>query len=190
MSAMDAGAMGRSDERQLEWAAANGRAFYSFNRGDFYRLHARWLRGGRAHCGIILSRQDLSVGEQMRRLLRLIKRLTPDEMQHRIEFLSNWKVWRHSFYRLHCRKNAQRGLGPQPKRSAGMLPAAGGVFSPALASLLSSVASRLQAGAPAKICAGKQDASSWQYKRRKATDYRPLISAFTFPIFNLQRLLS
>ena len=92
VSALDVGMAGRADEHQLEWAAANGRTLYSFNRGDFCRLHTLWLRGGRSHLGIILSRQDLSLGEQMRRLLRLVNRLTPAEMQNRIEFLSHWQV--------------------------------------------------------------------------------------------------
>ena len=91
-TAQEAGMAGRTDEDQLEWAAANGRTLYSFNRGDFYRLHTLWLRGGRFHSGIILSRQDLSLGEQMRRLLRLINRLTPEEMQNRVEFLNHWQA--------------------------------------------------------------------------------------------------
>ena len=82
--------MQKTDEEQLEWAALQHRAIYSFNRGDFCRLHTSWLREGRAHSGIILSRQDLSVGEQMRRLLRLINRVTAEEMVNRIEFLSAW----------------------------------------------------------------------------------------------------
>jgi len=62
---------GRSDDDQLSWVAANARAHCSFNRGDFCRLHTIWLREGRSRSGIILSRQDLSLGEQMRTLLRL-----------------------------------------------------------------------------------------------------------------------
>ncbi len=81
---------GRSDEEQLAWASANGRALYSFNRGDFCRLHKTWLRAERPHGGIILSRQDLGIGEQMRRLLRLINRLTAEEMVSRLEFLGDW----------------------------------------------------------------------------------------------------
>ena len=90
ITAMEASMAGRADEQQLEWAASNGRAIYSFNRGDFYSLHTNWLREGRHHSGIILSRQGLSVGEQMRRLLRLIDTLTAEEMGNRIEFLSAW----------------------------------------------------------------------------------------------------
>ena len=81
---------GRADEQQLEWAAANGRSIYSFNRGDFYSLHTIWLREGRHHSGIILSRQGLSVGEQMRRLLRLIGARSAEDMQNQVEFLTAW----------------------------------------------------------------------------------------------------
>lgn len=68
----EAGMVQRTDEEQLEWAAQHGRVLYSFNRGDFYRLHTAWLQGGRSHAGVVLSRQDLSVGEQMRRMLRFM----------------------------------------------------------------------------------------------------------------------
>jgi hypothetical protein len=88
---MDAGMAGRADEQQLEWAASNGRALYSFNRGDFYSLHTTWLREGRHHSGIILSRQGLSVGEQMRRLLRLIAARSAEDMQDHVEFLTAWR---------------------------------------------------------------------------------------------------
>ena len=81
---------GRPDEEQLAWASANGRALYSFNRSDSCRLHKTWLQVERSHGGIILSRQDLGVGEHMRRLLRLMNRLTAEEMVNRLEFLSDW----------------------------------------------------------------------------------------------------
>jgi hypothetical protein len=89
-TAGDAGTLGKSDEEQLEWAAAKGLTLYSFNRGDFYALHTDWIRTGRSHAGIVLSRQDLSIGDQMRRLLRLIASLSAEEMQDRVEFLSSW----------------------------------------------------------------------------------------------------
>lgn len=90
VTAIDAGMAQRTDEEQLEWAAANSRVLYSFNRSDFYGLHTTWLKTGRTHSGIILSRQGLSVGEQMRRLLRLIAAKTTQEMQNNVEFLSAW----------------------------------------------------------------------------------------------------
>lgn len=90
VTAVEIGTGGQMDEQQLEWATNNSRVLYSFNRGDFFGLHTVWLRSGRSHAGIVLSRQDLSVGEQMRRLLRLINRLSAEEMRNRVEFLSSW----------------------------------------------------------------------------------------------------
>jgi hypothetical protein len=89
-SAVEAETLGRTDQEQLEWVASNERALFSFNRSDFAALHATWVKADRSHHGVILSRQDLSVGEQMRRLLRLLATLTGEEMRNRIEFLSGW----------------------------------------------------------------------------------------------------
>jgi hypothetical protein len=90
VTAIETGMAQKTDEQQLEWAAANSRVVYSFNRGDFYGLHTAWLKAGRSHSGIILSRQGLSVGEQMRRLLRLVAAKSADEMRNHVEFLSAW----------------------------------------------------------------------------------------------------
>ena len=79
LTAIEAGTLGKTDEEQLAWASSSDLALYSFNRRDFYRLHSSWLTTGRPHAGIILSRQELSIGEQMRRLLRLIGGLTAEE---------------------------------------------------------------------------------------------------------------
>ncbi len=43
------------------------------------------------HAGIILARQrQYSVGEQMRRLLKLVGAMSAEDMQDRLEFLSDW----------------------------------------------------------------------------------------------------
>lgn len=68
-----------------------GRVIDSFNVGDFCRIHALWLMRHTAHAGIILSRQrQFSVGDQMRRLLKLVGTLSAEDMQNRLEFLSDW----------------------------------------------------------------------------------------------------
>ncbi|MGH2354361.1 MAG: DUF5615 family PIN-like protein [Chloroflexota bacterium] len=73
VTALDAGMVARVDETHLEYATAQGRALFSYNVGDFLRLHTAVLAQGRRHAGIILApQQRYSVGEQMRRLLRLI----------------------------------------------------------------------------------------------------------------------
>ena len=90
-TAFDEGMIEREDAEHLNYAAEQGRVLYSFNQEDFYRLHTACLVQGKSHAGIILARQQhYSVGEQMRRLLRLIASKSADEMKNWVEFLSAW----------------------------------------------------------------------------------------------------
>jgi hypothetical protein len=82
---------GDSDEQQLLHASQEGRVLYSFNTRDFMILHTRTLEQGLSHAGIILvAKRRFSIGEQMRRLVRLIDTLSAEDMQNRVEFLSAW----------------------------------------------------------------------------------------------------
>lgn len=90
MTAAEAGMLSRSDEEQLSWALENQRVIYSFNIRDFYRLHGIRLQRGESHAGIILGQQAYSVGEQTRRLLKLIAAISAEDMRDRVEFLSAW----------------------------------------------------------------------------------------------------
>lgn len=84
--------LGCDDEEHLDYSTKQGRVLVSFNRADFYRIHTKWLSAGRIHGGIILvKQQEYSVGEQLRRLLNLIARISSEEMKNRVEFLSNWR---------------------------------------------------------------------------------------------------
>lgn len=90
-SALEQGMIRRPDEDHLEFAASTGRVPYSFNVGDFHRIHAEFLIQGKHHSGIVLgSQQRYGVGEQMRRLLRLSAGMTAEEMNDHITFLSSW----------------------------------------------------------------------------------------------------
>ncbi len=81
----------RDDDEHLEFAAKKERVLYSFNVADFYSLHSRYLSEGKEHAGIVLTRQQqFTIGEQLRRLLRLIAKVTAEEMKNRAEFLSAW----------------------------------------------------------------------------------------------------
>ena len=81
----------RDDEEHLDFATNSGRVLYSFNISDFCRIHARWINEERSHAGIIVAlQQQYSVGEQMRRLLRLSSKLAADQMLNRLEILGNW----------------------------------------------------------------------------------------------------
>jgi menaquinone-dependent protoporphyrinogen IX oxidase len=81
----------RPDPEHLAYATSIGRVLYSFNVGDYCQLHGEWLSANQPHAGIIVaSQQRFSIGEQMRRLLRLTNTLSAEAMQNRLEFLGNW----------------------------------------------------------------------------------------------------
>ncbi len=91
MTALEAGMIERTDEDHLAYATTQGYVLYGFNAADYYRLHTAFLSAGKIHAGIILARQQhYSVGEQMRRLLKLIAAVSEQEMSNRVEFLSAW----------------------------------------------------------------------------------------------------
>ena len=82
--------LSRSDEEQLQWAFKHQRVIYSFNVRDFYRIHTNWLEKRQNHAGIILGIQSYSIGEQMRRILRIIASQSAEDMINQVEFLSSW----------------------------------------------------------------------------------------------------
>ena len=91
-TALEAGLIGRPDDEQLAHAGAEGRVLYTFNVGDFMNLHSEYVTAGRAHAGIIFGdQQRFSVGEQMRRLLRIAAIRSVEQMQDGYEFLSSWQ---------------------------------------------------------------------------------------------------
>ena len=91
MTATEAGMVHRDDEEQLAWATQQGRVLYTCNARDFYLLLRLFLTRGESHAGIIiLPQQRYSVGEQMRRLLKLVATKSAEEMRDQVEFLSAW----------------------------------------------------------------------------------------------------
>jgi hypothetical protein len=91
LTAHDVGLIGRPDGEHLSFAADDGRALYSFNVADFMGLHYARLAEGEHHAGLILGQQQrYGVGEQMRRLLRLVGTKPAERMRDSVEFLSAW----------------------------------------------------------------------------------------------------
>lgn len=90
IAANEAGMMGKLDHEHLQWSDVHDRVMYTFNVRDFYRIHSETLASNGSHSGIILSQQHLSIGEQMRALLKLMSVMSAAEMRNHIEFLSNW----------------------------------------------------------------------------------------------------
>jgi len=62
---------GYTDEQQLAIATEQQRVFYTFNVGDFCQLHSYYIANQKTHTGIVISSQEYSVGEQMRRTLMI-----------------------------------------------------------------------------------------------------------------------
>jgi hypothetical protein len=90
-SALDEQMLEHPDAEHLDYAAQLGRVLFSFNRGDFYALHTQYLSVGKSHAGIILAnQQQYTVGEQMRRILRLASVRSAEDMRNWLEFLSAW----------------------------------------------------------------------------------------------------
>jgi len=78
-----------TDEGQLEFATSIGAAILTHNVKDFPRIHYEFMEKGLSHKGIIVAKQ-VSIGEVVRRLLRLAAELTAKDMENRLEYLSNW----------------------------------------------------------------------------------------------------
>ena len=90
ISVQELGKRGLSDKQQLEFASAEGRALFTYNVGDFIKLHKQFIEQGKEHKGIIVSKQ-LPIGEALKRLCNLADGLKAEEMTNRLEFLSDWK---------------------------------------------------------------------------------------------------
>ena len=90
-TALDEGMIERSDADHLAYATKHARVLFSYNRGDFLKLHTQYLAEEKSHAGIILARQQqYSVGELMRRILKLMANKSAEDMKDRVEFLNIW----------------------------------------------------------------------------------------------------
>lgn len=93
VASYEAGMYGQSDASHLLHASAESRVLCSANRSDFIQLHGQWMRDGRHHAGIVLiNQQQHSIGEQLRRLLRVSAEKAAEDMVDRLEFLTAWPV--------------------------------------------------------------------------------------------------
>jgi predicted nuclease of predicted toxin-antitoxin system len=80
---------GLSDFEQLQYAASENRAIFTFNVADFQKIHHEFLKGGMEHKGIILSKQ-LPIGIIVKALLKLLSRVTTAKVKNNIIWLSDW----------------------------------------------------------------------------------------------------
>ncbi len=74
---------GISDLNQLEYTVSQKRAIFTFNTGDFLRLHKEYIQSRKSHFGIILSKQ-ISLKETIKRLTSFLYNHTFEELKDNI----------------------------------------------------------------------------------------------------------
>lgn len=85
---LDAGLEGQGDETQLEYPHRQGRTFYTFNVKHFCHLHTEILQRGGSPAGIVVvPRQRLTIGEQVRGLAKITAELSAEQITDRLLFL-------------------------------------------------------------------------------------------------------
>ncbi len=81
------------DEAQLIYAATHDMVLLTFNQRDFVSLARQWAAQGQDHSGILLSNQSSrrQLGELLRRVLKFLDTVSPDEMVNSVRFLSEFR---------------------------------------------------------------------------------------------------
>mgnify|MGYP003423339949 CR=1 FL=1 len=79
---------GKSDSEQLQYALENKRCLFSFNVKGFVLLHNEHTKNSKNqdHFGIIVSKQ-LTIGETIRKLLKVLQFHSHEFMKNQIIFL-------------------------------------------------------------------------------------------------------
>jgi uncharacterized protein with PIN domain len=72
-----------SDYQQLEYAVSEQMAIFTFNAGDFDRLHKEYIKSGKNHFGILLSKQ-IPIGETINRLTKFLFAHSKEEIRNNI----------------------------------------------------------------------------------------------------------
>jgi len=91
ITVVDAQMLGRSDEEQLNWSTEKKRVIYSFNIGDYCKLHRDYMFEGKTHAGIVLApQQQYSIGQQLTGLLKLVAANSSEDMIDKVIFLNSY----------------------------------------------------------------------------------------------------
>ncbi|MGB4863773.1 MAG: DUF5615 family PIN-like protein [Tepidiformaceae bacterium] len=86
----DAGNEGLPDDAQLAFATEVARTIVIFDRVDFQRLHAAWMRSKRTHAGIIIVTSVwLSAPVLHGALMRLQRHRSTEDMRNAILFIGS-----------------------------------------------------------------------------------------------------
>lgn len=87
LSARDAKRLQLDDEAQMDFAAAEGRTFFTHNRYDFEQQHRRYLEANLHHHGIIVAARRPNETIIVGKLLALLNSVTADEMIDQLRYV-------------------------------------------------------------------------------------------------------
>ena len=80
---------GLTDTEQLDYAHSEQRILFTHNIADFAKIHLEYIKKGKEHSGIILSKQ-VPIGVIVKALLKLLSTSEAKNGQNRIIWLSDW----------------------------------------------------------------------------------------------------
>ena len=92
-SCVEVNTLGWEDEEHLVYAAERGMALLTSDTSDFVPIAKRWYASQREHAGIIIAPEfsRRQVGTLLRWTLRLLDRLTADELGNAIVYLQQFR---------------------------------------------------------------------------------------------------
>ena len=71
------------DYKQLQYAISEQRAIFTFNIGDFDRLHKEYAQSEKEHFGIILSKQ-ITFSDTLKRLIQFLSTHSSKEIENNL----------------------------------------------------------------------------------------------------------
>ena len=89
---LDERLIGNPDDKLMEFAVSDKRAFLTFNRRHFVRIHKQYMDMGKEHWGIIYSRRGrLSYDEIKARVRKLVESCTAECLRNQLINLNQFK---------------------------------------------------------------------------------------------------
>lgn len=86
----DLGLLHKDDSELLIFAAERGWTIVTHNVRHFRHWHDQWMKEGRTHAGIIVSKR-MEIGRMLRALLNLLDRVSADEIYNQLLYLQNFE---------------------------------------------------------------------------------------------------
>ncbi len=90
LSVYDVEMTGKTDRKQLEWAAAQDRVIVSFNVRHYADLAETFYNEGKTHAGILVSPQ-IGFSDLLRLILNVLSKSKSDDLRNTFQWLQGWR---------------------------------------------------------------------------------------------------